>query len=57
MPQTILVQSPVMERANQNYSSERISQTVDCRLMRFLLARSYGGNKVPSTDTGSAVVT
>ena len=37
MPQTILVQSPVMERTNQNHSHGRISQTVDRRLMRFLI--------------------
>gem|GEM_PF-5627468 len=36
MPQTILVQSPVVERTNKNHSHGRISQTVDRRLMRFL---------------------
>ena len=39
MPRTILVQSPVVERTNQNHSHGRISQTVDRWLMRLFYLR------------------
>lgn len=47
MANTILVQSPVVERTNQNHSHGRISQTVDCRLMRFYLSIN-GKNQLPA---------
>ena len=39
MPKTILVQSPVVDRTNQNHSHGRVSWTVYGLLVRFLLLR------------------